>query len=101
MRRKQKELLLQLRSQLVGEMHVQPFTIYNDDTIELLLDAQPKTIGELSKVKGFPAEGKRVRGFGEAVIAIFKDANKIEKIAITGGSKDISVGVSLKPMEIF
>ncbi len=60
----QKQALINLRAQLVGTMHVQPFTIYQDATIEALLAAKPKTLEALSKVKGFPAKGKRVQGFG-------------------------------------
>lgn len=101
MRRKQRELLLELRSKLVGQLHTQPFTIYNDDTIELLLDAQPKTIEELAKVKGFPEKGKRVQGFGEAVIAIFNDTNRIENIKISGAGKGSRISVGLKSMEAF
>ena len=35
MRRKQRELLLELRSKLVGQLHTQPFTIYNDDMMHI------------------------------------------------------------------
>ena len=52
-RKSQEEQLLQLRSQLVGVLHTQPASVYPDETIEALLDAQPKSIGELPKVKGF------------------------------------------------
>lgn len=70
----QRQALINLRAQLVGTMHVQPFTIYQDTTIEALLAAKPKTLEELAKVKGFPAKGKRMQGFGEAVVAIFDES---------------------------
>lgn len=98
---RERKLLIELRSQLVGKMHVQPFTIYSDATIEALLKAKPKTLRELSCVKGFPKDGKRIKGFGEAVIAIFKDPNSIESIAVKGDSSNISVGVKTKPLEAF
>lgn len=102
MRKKQKELLLQLRSMLVGKLHTQPFTIYNDETIEHLLDAQPKTLKELSMVKGFPENGKRIKGFGDAIIAIFSNCNKIDSFQVTGDSEeDISIGTKLKKIEAF
>lgn len=68
---KEKQLLEELRSKLVGILHTQPFTIYTDAEIEALLKARPKTLEELVKIKGFPDNGKRVRTFGKAIIAIF------------------------------
>lgn len=68
----ERKQLEELRSNLVGALHTQPFTIYSDETIEDLLKARPTTIEELTKVKGFPADGKRVKCFGKAIIAIFK-----------------------------
>lgn len=101
MRGKQRKLLLELRRKLVGKLHTQPFTIYNDSTIEDLLDAQPHTLEELVKVKGFPREGKRIKGFGEAVIMIFKDPTKIESIEIKGDSNDVCIDVKTKEMGCF
>ena len=101
MKEKQRQLLHELRSKLVGCMHVQPFTIYNDETIEHLIDAQPKTLGELEEVKGFPKGGKRITGFGEAVIAIFTNCDKIEAIEVSGDSDSANVGVQLKRMNAF
>jgi ribonuclease D len=98
---KEKELLIELRSQLVGKLHTQPFTIYTDSTIDELLKARPKTLEELASVKGFPADGKRIKGFGEAIIEIFKNTNRIEKIEITGDSSNVSVGTVLSPMNAF
>lgn len=101
MREKQRQMLLDLRSQLVGKLHTQPFTIYNDATIEALLDAQPKTIKELSRVKGFPENGKRVKGFGETVIKIFTDCASIDSFEISGEGEELSVGAVLTPMTAF
>lgn len=98
----ERELLIDLRSKLVGAMHVQPFTIYTDETILELLKHRPKTIAELEKVKGFPKGGKRVKGFGEAVVAIFS-GKKIERFEITGSAKsnDVAVNTKLQKMEVF
>ena len=101
MREKQKTLLLDLRSALVGKLHTQPFTIYNDATIEALLDAQPKSLVELSKVKGFPENGKRIKGFGEAVIAVFTKCDQIQTIDVKITQSGISVGVTLNPISAF
>lgn len=100
MKYKQKQLLLDLRSQLVGAMHVQPFTIYTDDTIEALVEAQPRTIPELEAVKGFPKGGKRVIGFGEAVVAVFNNCNGIDTIGVTVDENTNSASVCIKLKEL-
>lgn len=83
MRSEQKRLLEELRSALVGELHTQPFTIYNDNVIEELLKVQPKTLEELATVKGFPTNGKRIKCFGKAVIKIFNQEPKTEKAPVS------------------
>lgn len=97
---RQKQLLEQLRSELVGKLHTQPFTIYTDKTITDLIKAQPKTMVELSRVKGFPKDGKRIKGFGEAVLAIFSDTDRIETLQISG-DEELQVDVKLGKMEVF
>lgn len=86
MRERQRELLIKLRGVLVGELHVQPYIVYPDETIELLLDMQPKTLDDLANIKGFPEKGKRFKGFGKQVIAIFNETDTIEdfKLDSTG-----------------
>lgn len=86
LRERQKQLLLELRSKLVGTMHVQPYIVYDDDTIELLLKKQPKTLDELKQIKGFPEKGKRFKGFGLSVCAIFNDKDLKEIDVDTSGS---------------
>lgn len=100
---KQRKLLLQLRSELVGHMHTQPFTIYDDVTIERLLEAQPKSLEELANVKGFPKDGKRIRGFGNSVIDIFTKCDRITGFAISTKEKDgdLVVGSDLKSLSAF
>lgn len=101
MRQKQKQMLLELRSQLVGKMHVQPFTIYNDVTIEALLDTQPKSLEELTKVKGFPKDGKRIKGFGETIVQIFVDCKSIKSIEVGTEGTELTVGATLNPISAF
>lgn len=97
----EKEKLIQLREKLIGELHTLPFTIYNDNTIEDLLDARPQTLEELSKVKGFPADGKRVHGFGEAVIQIFIGGENIQDFNVEVKNGEPCVSFSLKQMSLF
>lgn len=91
---KQRQLLLDLRSQMVSALHTYPYTIYKDSDIENLLKAQPKSIAELGAVKGFPKQGKRVKGFGESIVKIFTDTDNCETTKIktnTNGDVEISV----------
>ena len=103
MREKQRKLLLELRSSLIGKLNTMPYCIYTDEAVESLLDAQPKTIDELAKVKGFPKEGKRVKGFGEAIIAIFNNASRIEGFTLKEGKAagEVEVGTTLKRISAF
>ena len=97
---KQRELLKLLRSRLTGSEHTLPFTIFKDSEIESLLKAQPKTIEQLSKVKGFPAGGKRVKGYGDAIIAIFKGAD-ITDFGLKGTGEDVKVTTTIKKSAVF
>lgn len=99
----QRELLISLRSALVGSGHTLPFTIYTDETIEDLLTAQPKTIEQLSAVKGFPKDGKRVKGFGEHIIRIFTEPERIASVTISTnpGANGLEVKTNLRSLDVF
>lgn len=103
MREKQRQLLIELRSQLISKKATLPYCIYPDETIESLLDAQPKTLEELVQVKGFPENGKRVKGFGEAIIAVFNCPEKISGFNLKEGTTadKFEVGTNLKPVTAF
>lgn len=101
MEEKQRKMLLELRSKLVGKLHVQPFTIYDDKTIEVLLQKKPKTLKELSAIKGFPETGKRIRGFGDLIVAIFTDVDRISDIEISGDDTSLSIQHQIKPITAF
>ena len=77
-----RKMLVDLRSEIISAFHTLPYTVYTDETLELLLVAKPKTIEELAEIKGFPAEGKRIKGFGEAIVAIFDDSKEIKSITV-------------------
>ncbi len=102
MREKQRKLLIDLRSSLIAEQKTLPYCIYPDATIEALLDAQPKTMGELVKVKGFPEDGKRVKGFGEAILAVFNDTDRVEGFNLKkGNGEEFEVGTTLRRLTAF
>ena len=100
MQDKQRKLLIELRAQLVGEEHTLPYCIYTDDLIEALIKKQPKTLQELSEVKGFPKEGKRVKGYGEAIVSIFTKTDQIESFELHT-ENGFEVGTNLRRVNAF
>lgn len=97
MREKQRQLLIELRSKLIAKEKSMPYCIYTDATIEDLLEAQPKTVDELTQVKGFPEKGKRVKGFGEAIVAVFTKTDKVVGFDLKESSTNgFEVGTNLK-----
>lgn len=102
MKQRQRELLVSLRRQLSGKNHTLPFTVYTDKDIDALIEAQPKTIEALKTVKGFPPNGTRVKGYGEAIVAIFNDASRIAEITVSeGDTGEIVVGTTFRPITAF
>lgn len=102
MKEKQRKLLIELRSALIGEKNMLPYCIFRDETIDDLIAAQPKTMEELTQVKGFPEKGKRVRGFGEAILEIFNNTDKIDHFELRGSSaKGFEVGMEMKRIGSF
>lgn len=57
-----RELLKKLRRHLAYAKQCEPFKIFRNVEFEALMEKQPKTIEELSEIKGFPKDGKRVTG---------------------------------------
>ena len=98
---KQRELLVALRAKLIGTKLTLPFTIYSDETIEDLLKAQPATLEELTKVKGFPANGKRVAGFGECIVKIFTSTDEVSNITVETSRDGVNVKTELKKLSLF
>lgn len=72
MRNKQKILLKELRKRIAQNSGQSTYLVFNDKELEMLLDAQPKTIEELTSLKGFPKGGKRVTAYGSTLLNIFK-----------------------------
>lgn len=66
-----KDKLLKLRSDVAKENHGATYLVFNDKELEELLLKQPKSIEELSKIKGFPKNGKRVQCYGSRLVSIF------------------------------
>ena len=95
-------LLRKLRGHLAYKKQVEPYKIFRDVELNLLLKKEPKTLEELSKIKGFPAKGKRVTCWGQSIIDIFNTPEKIENFEIELDVSGFPVSRTvLKKMEIF
>jgi len=68
-----KEKLLELRSRIAKSTKGATYLIFNDKELEELLLKRPRSIEELSKIKGFPLKGKRVTTYGKDLVKIFND----------------------------
>jgi len=90
---KQRKLLKELRSKLVGLNRTLPYTVYRDADIEALLKAQPRTLDDLGKIKGFPYAGKRFKNYGESILAVFTKQDAIDAftVDIRGGEPVIGL----------
>lgn len=97
---RERELLEKLRSTLIGELHVQPYIIYDDNTIELLLQKRPKTLDELKEVKGFPEKGKRFSTFGKQIVEIFSNPGAIADFKLRSGDVNNPIDIVPKKIEI-
>lgn len=98
----QRELLRKLRGHLAYRTHVPPYNVFKDEQLEELLEKQPKTIEELVQIKGFPREGKRVAGYGQAIIDIFNRPEKVEEFEVTvDASGDPVAKTILKKLDLF
>lgn len=95
-------LLRKLRGHLAYKKQVEPYKIFRDLELKLLLKIEPKTLEELAKIKGFPIKGKRVNCWGQSIIDIFNEPEKIENFEIELDTSGFPVSRTvLKKMEIF
>lgn len=98
----EKELLLKLRGHMAYKKGVEPFRVFRNVELDLLLEKQPKTIAELTQIKGFPAGGKRVLGYGNAIISIFNKPEEIKDFDVKlDKDGDPIADVILRPMTSF
>lgn len=101
-KKKQEKLLNEYRSQMSRDKHIKVFKVFTSENIKDVLDAQPHSLEELSRVKGFPKGGKRIQQYGEAIVDIITRCNEIENIhvhAATDGSPKMEM--TLKQMNLF
>lgn len=99
---KQRELLNAFRSQMSREKRIKVFKVFTSKNIEDIIEAQPQSIEALAKVKGFPADGMRIKGYGEAIVNIITNTDNVKEICVnTGANGEIAVQTSLKELSIF
>lgn len=67
----EKDRLLELRSKVAKREGQSTYLVFNDNELEVILNERPKTLEELSKIKGFPKDGKRVKAYGIELVSIF------------------------------
>ena len=91
----ERELLKKLRGHMAYKKGVEPFRVFRDVELELLLQVKPKTIQELTTIK-------RVEGYGEAIIAIFNKPQDIKDFNINlDKDGEPTAKIVLKTMSIF
>ena len=96
------ELLRKLRGHLAYAKKCEPYKIFRDVELNLLLGNKPKTIEELSELKGFPRDGKRVTCWGESIIKIFNKPEDIKDFEVTLDTDGFPIAIPiLKKMELF
>ena len=93
----ERELLEKLRGHLAYKSRMEPYKVFRDVELELLLQARPKTIEALARIKGFPRDGARVTKYGKSIIDIFNRPGDIDDFEVdTNGN----VKTKLKRMKL-
>lgn len=87
----EREKLLQLRNKIAKASGQSTYLVPNDKEIEMLLKVRPKTLEELSAIKGFPKNGKRVAAYGNELISIFNEKKTNGATTNPSGLKGTSI----------
>ena len=66
------EELKRLRNSIALKSGIAQYSVFKDEQLEELLKRKPKTIEELSSIKGFPKDGSRVSRWGQDIIKVFQ-----------------------------
>lgn len=99
---REEELLRKLRGHLAYAKQVKPYVIFKDEELKEILSKRPKTLDELSTIKGFPREGKRVEKWGQSIVDIFTKTEKIADFELkTDSDGEPSVTTKLVRMNLF
>lgn len=66
------EELKRLRNRIALKSGIAQYSVFKDEQLEELLKRKPKTIDELTSIKGFPKNGARVAKWGQDIIRVFQ-----------------------------
>lgn len=94
--------LRKLRNHLAFKGGIATYLIFGNEELRSLLIYRPATSGQLALLKGFPAEGVRVRKWGAAIIAVFGDTEVEDFVLVESkDGSEPSVEPRLKKMTVF
>lgn len=96
-----RELLSKLRGRMAYKSNCAPYLIFSDELMEVLLEQKPKTVEELSTIKGFPKDGKRVEKWGQAIVDVFSEKDVQDFEVEEDSEGDLVVRSVLVPMQLF
>lgn len=95
-------LLRKLRGHMAYKKNVEPYRIFRDVELNMLLQVKPKTINELTSIKGFPKDGARVACCGQSILDIFNRPKEIEDFKVDMDDKgNLSVNTELIRLSVF
>lgn len=95
-------LLRKLRGHMAYKKQVEPYKIFRDAELNILLQVRPKTMEDLTKIKGFPEAGARVACCGQSILDIFNRPKDIDDFDVKLDSKgNLSVNTQLIPLSVF
>lgn len=69
-----KEKLIAYRNAKCRKYGCGPNRVFTERDIDAIVAALPRTLAELAKVPGFPADGERVKKYGADIIKIMNSA---------------------------
>ena len=95
-------LLRKLRGYMAFKKQVEPYKIFRDIELDILLQVRPKTMDELTSIKGFPKTGARVACCGQSILDIFNRPKEIDDFTVELDSKgNMLVSTELIKLSVF
>lgn len=91
----QLNVLIKLRNEMCRKKRLLPYQIFTCECAEAIVEAQPRNLEELGRVKGFTAGGRRHNKYGKIVLYTLQNADKIEGFDIAESDNE---GVDITPV---
>lgn len=86
--------LILLRNTLCGDKRILPYMVYTVGCAKEIVKSQPKTLQELGKVKGFPANGARIKNYGKVILEVLWSDKIITDFDIKETKDGIEINIS-------